>query len=84
MGPTAGYAINPKGGTAMRRFSLKIIALVFFGFVWYKHGYVNGWEGYKHSRNMQFALDSAYQYGVSDTLRGCKKEQRVPSLRKSR
>lgn len=32
----------------------------------FRQGYRAGWEGYKQSHNMQLALDSAYQYGVSD------------------
>lgn len=31
-------------------------------------GYQKGWEGYKKSRQMQYALDSSYQYGVSDCM----------------
>lgn len=37
----------------------------------YQIAFKAGWEGYKKSRNMQYALDSAYQYGVFD----CQKDK---------
>jgi len=42
---------------------LVIYSVLFGSFLFYK-GYGAGWEGYKHSRNMQMALDAAFQYGI--------------------
>lgn len=42
---------------------LFIYSFVLGSWLFYK-GYQVGWEGYKHSRNMQYALDSAFQYGI--------------------
>jgi len=47
-----------------------IILVIGLGYLCFYKGYQTGWEGYKHSRNMQYALDSAYNYGYADCRTG--------------
>jgi hypothetical protein len=48
------------------------IAIIFFltGFYLFNKGMVIGVARYKHSKNFQMALDSAYHYGLEDGRKG--------------
>lgn len=56
----------------MRTFEnlITIVGLLTVGYISYTTGKQIGVVNYQHSRHMQMALDSAYQYGVSDCEHG--------------
>jgi hypothetical protein len=42
---------------------LSVYSFTLGGYLYYK-GYEAGWYGYRHSKNMQYALKAAFQYGI--------------------
>lgn len=59
----------------MQKWKVVIVLFIYSfglgGYLYYK-GYQGGWDGYKHSKNMQLTLKSQYRFGFLDGLDMCK------------